>query len=64
MYAFLLSLGAAITAAGIALVASGVSLQDGAFDPSNVTPGAIAIIGGCIYSLGRAVSIRMERRCI
>jgi hypothetical protein len=48
MYAFLLSLGAAITAAGIALVASGVSLQDRAFDPSNVTPGAIAIIGGCI----------------
>jgi len=48
MYAFLLSLGAAITAAGIALVASGASLQDRAFDPSNVTPGAIAIIGGCI----------------
>ena len=48
MYAFLLSLGAAITAAGIALVASGVSLQDRAFDPSNVTPGAIAFIGGCV----------------
>src|SRR5579864_1431789 len=48
MYAFLLSLGAAITAAGIALVASGVSLQDHSFDASNVTPGAVAIIGGCI----------------
>jgi len=48
MYAFLLSLGAAITAAGIALVASGVSLEDRSFDASNVTPGAIAIIGGCI----------------
>jgi hypothetical protein len=48
MYAFLLSLGAAITAAGIALVASGVSLQDHSFDPSNVTPGAVALIGGCI----------------
>jgi len=48
MYAFLLSLGAAITAAGIALVASGVSLADRSFDASNVTPGAIAIIGGCI----------------
>lgn len=57
MYAFLLSLGAAITAAGIALVASGVSLQDGAFDPSNVTPGAIAIIGGCIL-IGLAFVVR------
>ena len=48
MYAFLLSLGAAITAAGIALVASGISLQDHSFDASNVTPAAVAIIGGCI----------------
>lgn len=57
MYAFLLSLGAAITAAGIALVASGVSLQDGTFDPSNVTPGAVAIIGGCIL-IGLAFVVR------
>ena len=48
MYAFLLSLGAAITAAGIALVASGVSLEDRAFDASGAMPGIIAIIGGCI----------------
>jgi hypothetical protein len=48
MYAFLLSLGAAITAAGIALVASGVSLEDRAFDASGVMPGIIAVIGGCI----------------
>ena len=48
MYAFLLSLGAAVTAAGIALVASGVSLQDRAFDATGVMPGIIAIIGGCI----------------
>lgn len=48
MYAFLLSLGAAVTAAGIALVASGVSLEDRAFDASGVMPGLIAVIGGCI----------------
>jgi hypothetical protein len=48
MYAFLLSLGAAVTAAGIALVASGVSLEDRAFDASGGMPGIIAIIGGCI----------------
>jgi hypothetical protein len=57
MYAFLLSLGAAITAAGIALVASGVSIQDRAFDASNATPGAIAIIGGCIL-IGLALVVR------
>jgi len=36
MYAFLLVLGAVITAAGLALVASGVSVQDHAFDATNV----------------------------
>lgn len=48
MYAFLLALGAAIVAAGLALVASGVSLQDRAFDVTTVTPGIVAIVGGCI----------------
>jgi hypothetical protein len=57
MYAFLLALGAAITAAGLALVASGVSLQDHAFDASNVTPGIVAIIGGCVL-LGLAFVVR------
>lgn len=57
MYAFLLVLGAVITASGLALVASGVSLQDHAFDVSNVTPGIIAIIGGCIL-LGLAFVVR------
>lgn len=57
MYAFLLSLGAAITAAGIALVASGVSLQDRTFDASNVAPGGVAIIGGCIL-IGLALVVR------
>jgi hypothetical protein len=48
MYAFLLLLGAIITAAGLGLVASGVSIQDHTFDATNVTPAMIAVIGGCI----------------
>jgi hypothetical protein len=48
MYAFLLLLGAAITAAGLGLVASGVSIQDHTFDATNVLPAMIAVIGGCI----------------
>jgi hypothetical protein len=57
MFAFLLALGAAITAAGLALVASGVSFQDHAFDVSNATPGVVAIIGGCIL-VGLAFVVR------
>ncbi len=57
MYAFLLILGAVITAAGLALVASGVSIQEHAFDATNVTPGAIAVIGGCIL-IGLAFVVR------
>jgi hypothetical protein len=57
MYAFLLALGAAIAAAGFALVAPGVSLQDHAFDVGNATPGIIAIIGGCIL-IGLAFVVR------
>jgi hypothetical protein len=48
MYAFLLLLGAVITAAGLGLVASGVSIQDHTFDAINVLPAMIAVIGGCI----------------
>jgi hypothetical protein len=57
MYAFLLALGAAITAAGVALLASGISVQDHAFDAANVTPAMIAIIGGCIL-IGLAFVVR------
>lgn len=57
MYAFLLILGAVITAAGLALVASGVSIQEHTFDASNVTPGAVAVIGGCIL-IGLAFVVR------
>jgi hypothetical protein len=57
MYAFLLALGAVIIAAGLALVASGVSIQEHAFDLTNITPGAIAVIGGCIL-IGLAFVVR------
>jgi hypothetical protein len=57
MYAFLLMLGAVIIAAGLALLASGVSIQTHAFDATNVTPGAIAIVGGCII-IGLAFVVR------
>jgi hypothetical protein len=64
MYAFLVILGAVISAAGIALVASGVSIQERAFDLTTITPGAVAVIGGLILiGLGLAVRVlqRIER---
>jgi hypothetical protein len=57
MYAFLLVLGSVIAAAGLALVASGVSIQQHTFDASNVTPGTIAVIGGAIL-VGLAFVVR------
>jgi hypothetical protein len=57
MYAFLLILGAVITAAGVGLVGSGVSIQQHTFDATNVTPGTIAVIGGCIL-IGLAFVVR------
>jgi hypothetical protein len=57
MYAFLLVLGSVIAAAGLALVASGISIQEHTFDLSNVTPGTVAIIGGLIL-VGLAMVVR------
>lgn len=57
MYAFLLVLGSIISAAGVALIASGVSIQQHTFDASNVTPGTVAITGGCIL-IGLAFVVR------
>ena len=48
MYVSLLIVGTAIVAAGIALVGSGVSIQDHTFDPAVITPGAVAVVGGLI----------------
>lgn len=57
MYPFLLLLGAIVMAAGLALLASGISVATHAFDPTNVTPAAIAVIGGCIL-IGLAFVVR------
>jgi hypothetical protein len=48
MYVSFLIVGTAIVAAGIALVGSGVSIQDHTFDPAVITPGAVAVVGGLI----------------
>jgi len=61
MYAFLLLLGAVITAAGLGVVASGVSIQDHTFDATNVTPALIAVIGGCIL-IGLSFVVRALQR--
>ncbi len=57
MYAFLLTLGAVMIAAGLGLIASGFSFSQHAFDPTNVTPGIVAITGGCIL-IGLAFVVR------
>jgi hypothetical protein len=59
-----LVLGSFISAAGLGLVASGVSIQEHTFDASNLTPGMIAVIGGCVLiGLGLVVRalLRVER---
>ena len=61
MYAFLLLLGAVITAAGLGLVASGVSIQDHTFDATNVLPAMIAVIGGCVL-IGLSFVVRALQR--
>lgn len=57
MYAFLLTLGAVVVAAGLGLIASGFSFSQHAFDATNVTPGIVAITGGCIL-IGLAFVVR------
>ena len=57
MYAFLLTLGAVIVAAGLGLIASGFSFSHRVFDATNVTPGIVAITGGCIL-VGLAFVVR------
>jgi hypothetical protein len=48
MFLFLLVLGAVITAIGLGVVGSGISVQEHMFDAIKVTPGVTAVIGGCI----------------
>jgi hypothetical protein len=61
MCVLLLVLGAVITATGIALLGSGVSIQEHTFDPATVTPGAVAAIGGLIV-IGLGFAVRVLQR--
>jgi hypothetical protein len=61
MPVLLLLLGVATTAAGLALVVSGVSLRDGTFDAEVVTPGTIAAVGGLIL-IGLGLAVRALQR--
>jgi hypothetical protein len=57
MYALLLVFGTIIATAGVGLVGSGISVQDHTFDPSVITPGMVAIVGGFLL-IGFALAVR------
>lgn len=57
MYALLLVVGAIVAAAGIALVGSGVSIEEHTFDPAIIAPGMVAIVGGLIL-VGLGIAVR------
>jgi hypothetical protein len=61
MSLFLLLLGAATSAAGFILIASGVVIHDGAFDTETVTPGTIAAVGGLLL-VGMGLAVRELQR--
>jgi hypothetical protein len=64
MYALLLGLGAAITVAGFVLLGAGVPIGGRPYDPTIITPGAVAIVGGLVLlGLGFTVHVlgRIER---
>ena len=57
----LLLLGVGTTAAGLALVASGATIHEGAFDTDVITPGTIAAVGGLLL-VGIALAVRELQR--
>lgn len=61
MSVFLLLLGVVTAAAGLALVASGVTIHDGAFDTEVITPGTIAAVGGLLL-VGMGLAVRELQR--
>ncbi len=61
MYALLLLLGALTAAAGLALVAVGATVHDGAFAPEIATPGTVAAVGGLIL-IGLGLAVRELQR--
>ena len=61
MYLLLLVFGALLTAAGVVLSASGISIHDRAFDTTIVTPGIVAVIGGLVL-IGLGLALRVLQR--
>jgi len=61
MYLLLLVFGGLLTAVGIVLVASGVSIPDHAFDATMVTPGVVAVVGGLLL-IGLGLALRVLQR--
>jgi len=61
MYLILLLLGAALTVAGIALGASGVSVRDHLFDATVVTPAIVSAVGGLLL-IGLGLGLRVLQR--
>ena len=57
----LLLLGVGTTAAGLALVVSGATIHEGAFDTDVITPGTIAAVGGLLL-VGIALAVRELQR--
>jgi hypothetical protein len=61
MSVFLWVAGALITLAGLALVATGAIPHEAMFDSENLTPGAIALVGGLLL-IGIGLTVRELRR--
>jgi hypothetical protein len=61
MYVFLLILGVFIAAAGVVLIGPGLPFGGRDFDPSIITPGAVAIVGGLIL-VALAFAVRVLAR--
>ena len=61
MYLFLLVFGAVLSVAGVVLAASGLSVHDHSFDPTLVTPGFVAIVGGLLL-IGLGFALRVLQR--
>jgi hypothetical protein len=61
MYLLLLVFGALLTAAGVVLSASGISIHERAFDTTILTPGIVAVIGGLVL-IGLGLALRVLER--
>jgi hypothetical protein len=58
MYLVLLVFGALLVVAGVVLAVPGISLHAHSFDPTIVTPGVVAVIGGAVlFGLGLALRV-------